>query len=249
MEPGLRRPTYEGEVGRAARDRVEVGEVQVAEPEDVAKREREGERVVACREHAADDLVRGASAPSGVDGFPTQEVDDGDDANGQRLAIRGSAMRVLVHEWVTGGGLAGPLPASWAAEGRAMRRAIADDFHHVEGVDVVMTLDERFSEPGLPWTTLAVAPGRDEDVLRRLAATFDYTVLIAPETDGVLEARAVLIEKSGGRPLGSTQAAIALTTDKQKLADHLLRAESRRPSRALSARATACRAISRSPPS
>ena len=36
---------------------------------------------------------------------------------------------VLVHEWVTGGGLAGmPLPASWEREGSAMRRAIARDF-------------------------------------------------------------------------------------------------------------------------
>ena len=37
----------------------------------------------------------------------------------------GSAFVVLVHEWVTGGGLAGmPLPASWVREGGAMRRAI-----------------------------------------------------------------------------------------------------------------------------
>ena len=40
-----------------------------------------------------------------------------------------SGQTILVYEWVTGGGLAGsPLPGSWAAEGRAMRRAIAADF-------------------------------------------------------------------------------------------------------------------------
>ena len=41
----------------------------------------------------------------------------------------GAALVVLVHEWVTGGGMAGmALPASWEREGSAMRRAIAREF-------------------------------------------------------------------------------------------------------------------------
>ena len=41
---------------------------------------------------------------------------------------------ILIHEWVTGGGLAGScLTASWAAEGRAMRRSIAADFAALAG--------------------------------------------------------------------------------------------------------------------
>jgi hypothetical protein len=84
------------------------------------------------------------------------------------------AVTVLVHEWVTGGGLAGrPLPASWAAEGHAMRRAIARDFAAVPGVRVVVTLDDRFPhEPG-PWEVVRVGPGAEEAEFARLAARAD----------------------------------------------------------------------------
>src|SRR3954464_11565256 len=69
-------------------------------------------------------------------------------------------MQVLVHEWVTGGGLAGsPLPASWAAEGRAMRRAIARDFASLPEVRVVVTLDDRQPDDPGPWTVVRVGPG------------------------------------------------------------------------------------------
>ncbi len=59
------------------------------------------------------------------------------------------ALVVLVHEWVTGGGLSGsPLPASWEREGSAMRRAIAAEFAALstEEIKVVMTLDARLPE-------------------------------------------------------------------------------------------------------
>src|SRR4051794_3302211 len=70
---------------------------------------------------------------------------------------------VLVHEWVTGGGLAGSaLPASWAAEGRAMRLAIARDFAGVPGVDVVMTRDARLPPDTGPWKVVAIGPGGEE---------------------------------------------------------------------------------------
>ncbi len=52
--------------------------------------------------------------------------------------------KVLVYEHVTGGGLADrELPASWAIEGAAMRRAIVGDFAAVPGVKVVTTIDSR----------------------------------------------------------------------------------------------------------
>src|SRR5437016_4389524 len=90
--------------------------------------------------------------------------------------------KVLIHEWVTGGGLAGRvLPASWAAEGRAMRRAIARDFDRVEGVDVVMTRDARFSEERHPWRVVPVAEGEEIATLKRLASECDLTLVVAPE--------------------------------------------------------------------
>src|SRR5690348_12189314 len=96
---------------------------------------------------------------------------------------------VIVHEYVTGGGLAGQDPDShpgWAAEGRAMRRALAEDFALLHGVSVVMTLDARLpDEPG-PWRVERVAPGRERATLERLAGEPVDVALIAPEAGGLL---------------------------------------------------------------
>ncbi len=126
-----------------------------------------------------------------------------------------------MHEYVTGGGLAGEaLPPSWAAEGGAMRRALAEDFAALPGVGVVMTLDDRLpDEPG-PWETIRVGPGRERETFARLAAGSSATALIAPETGGILADRARIIEGVGGRSLGSAPAAIDLAGDKFAMAAH-----------------------------
>src|SRR5262245_5832018 len=99
-----------------------------------------------------------------------------------RTATSLTRTTILVHEWVTGGGLAGrPLPESWAAEGHAMRRAIASDFAAVQGVRVVVTLDDRFPEEQCSWTVVRLGPGEEPVEFPRLVAAVDYTVLIAPE--------------------------------------------------------------------
>jgi predicted ATP-grasp superfamily ATP-dependent carboligase len=127
-------------------------------------------------------------------------------------------MTILVHEWVTGGGMAGvSLPASWAAEGRAMRRAIASDFASLPGVRVVMTLDARLpDEPG-PWTVVRIGHEQDVDEWARIAAEADWTVLIAPETGGTLADCSRTLAQRGGRSLGSTPEAVEWTGDKLKL--------------------------------
>ncbi len=134
---------------------------------------------------------------------------------------------VLVHEHVSGGGLAGrELPESWAVEGSAIRRALARDFAAVPGVRVRMTLDCRLpDEPG-PWTV--VRPGPDS--LPKLAARSNYTAPIAPETDGVLRDLVVSLTKAGARSIGCSPQAIDLAGDKLRLADHLARSDIRCPS-------------------
>ena len=130
-------------------------------------------------------------------------------------------MTILVYEHVTGGGLAGrALPASWAAEGSAMRRAIAADFAAVPGVRVVVTLDPRFAADPLPGVECR---NIDPSGLGSLAASADHTVLIAPEAEGLLEALAGEVEAAGGRLLGPGREAVALVADKLGLA-HLLTA-------------------------
>jgi tyramine---L-glutamate ligase len=131
---------------------------------------------------------------------------------------------VLVHEWVTGGGLAGSdLPASWAAEGRAMRRSIAADFAALprDLIRVVVTLDSRLPGDAGPWQIESVAPGEYADRLRELAQAADFTVLIAPETSGILAGLTCDLAHRGVRLLGSTAEAVELTADKARLATFL----------------------------
>src|SRR5262249_18326087 len=56
-----------------------------------------------------------------------------------------------------------------------------------------------------------------------------YTLCVAPETGGILLERARIIEAVGGRSLGSTPEAIALTGDKLRLCEHLARRWVRTP--------------------
>lgn len=112
-----------------------------------------------------------------------------------------------------------PLPDSLAAEGRAMRRALAADFAAALGgtTRVVATLDARLPpEPG-PWTTVAIELGTCPDRLRELADEADYTLVIAPETRGELERLTRLIEETGTRALGSAPEAVAMAADKAAL--------------------------------
>ncbi len=139
-------------------------------------------------------------------------------------------MRVLIHEWVTGGGLAGKkLSTSLAAEGGAMRKALIREFALVEGVQVVSTLDERLDEDSGIAETFRVRAGDEESTFSRLARDCDFTLVIAPETDDVLASRAEMIEHVGGRSLGSTPEAIRLTADKLRFAKHLDAAGVRTP--------------------
>jgi predicted ATP-grasp superfamily ATP-dependent carboligase len=129
---------------------------------------------------------------------------------------------IFLHEYVTGGGMADrPMPPSWAVEGAAMRRALAEDFAGLPGYRVVMTLDARLPEENGPWTLVCVGPGEEPETFARLAASCDHTLCIAPETSGLLRARAEIIESVGGHSLGCAPAAIALSGDKLRLAEYL----------------------------
>jgi predicted ATP-grasp superfamily ATP-dependent carboligase len=140
------------------------------------------------------------------------------------VMARGAALVVLVHEWVTGGGLAGmPLPASWESEGSAMRRAIARDFAVLPSseIKVVMTLDARLPEEAGPWDVEPIAEGEHRRKLHKISKIADFTVLVAPETSGVLARLTRELEQGGARVLGSCARAVDLAGDKIRLATHL----------------------------
>jgi tyramine---L-glutamate ligase len=135
-------------------------------------------------------------------------------------------LTILVHEWVTGGGLAGSACSdSWAAEGRAMRRAIAADFAAVSvnelATRVIVTIDERWPlDPG-PWTAIPIAQPEFPDRLLELFRQADYTVLIAPETTGVLANLTRSLEQAGISTLGCSADSIELAGNKARLAEWL----------------------------
>lgn len=112
-----------------------------------------------------------------------------------------------------------PLPESLAAEGRAMRRALAAEFAAARSgrTRVVVTLDSRFSPEGGSWKTVFIHSRTPLDHLREIAATADYTLVIAPETMRRLEHITRTVEETGTRLLGSSPEAVALAGDKAAL--------------------------------
>jgi predicted ATP-grasp superfamily ATP-dependent carboligase len=131
------------------------------------------------------------------------------------------ALTILIHEWVTGGGLAGSkLPSSWAAEGNAMRRALSREFASIPA-RVLVTLDQRLPDDPGPWETIRLGPGDEDEVVKAQLATADYALVIAPETNGILERWSTELERLGTRSLGSTSQAIALSGDKLALSKQL----------------------------
>lgn len=124
-------------------------------------------------------------------------------------------MRILVHEFVTGGGLAGrDVPVSLAREGAAMLEALVADLAAIPGHEIVVTMDARFP-PAVPPGVEVV--GFDGD-LDSLTEGVDAVWFVAPETGGCLERLVAGAEAQGKRILGSGSAAIRRASDKAALA-------------------------------
>jgi tyramine---L-glutamate ligase len=113
------------------------------------------------------------------------------------------------------------------AEGRAMRRAIANDFAALPGpgARVIVPLDAQWPDDPGPWTIARIAERESPQRLFELARRADYTVLIAPETMGVLASLTRGLEHEGARSLGSSAQAVELTGNKARLAEWLLSRE------------------------
>lgn len=104
-----------------------------------------------------------------------------------------------------------------------MRRAIAADFAALPapGARVVVTVDARWPDDPGPWTVIRMNAGNSDHRLADVARQADYTVLIAPETMGVLPGLAGKLEIAGARCLGSSARSMELTGNKARLAEWL----------------------------
>ena len=109
-----------------------------------------------------------------------------------------------------------------------MLRAILCDFLRLPDLDVATTCDLR---PGRadwmrdlsprPLTVdLVRSPDEEWDAFRRRCDWADSVLVIAPETDGMLEQRSAYVAACGKRLLGSSAAAVRLCSDKLALAEH-----------------------------
>jgi predicted ATP-grasp superfamily ATP-dependent carboligase len=128
-------------------------------------------------------------------------------------------MRVFVYEYLssTPEGSASS-SASLQGEGWAMLSAVLADLARCPEVQVSTLLaPSRRSkwEPGSANVIAHFAPAdRAEDAFRSLAADADWSLVIAPELDGILERRCRLVTQAGGRLLGPALNAVRGSADK-----------------------------------
>jgi predicted ATP-grasp superfamily ATP-dependent carboligase len=138
-------------------------------------------------------------------------------------------MRIFIDEFLTSGAMFsrsdwGDCP-SLKREGAAMAQAVSADFAALEGVEVLVKQDARLPALRFPECIVTYVQSADEDqkAFRRLAAEADWTLVIAPEIDGMLLDRCQQAVAAGGRLLGPDLETIAWASDKQRTAEWLAR--------------------------
>ncbi len=111
---------------------------------------------------------------------------------------------------------------SLAAEGRAMLVALAADLLAASCNTVVIWDRNLGPFPLAAAHTLPIDCFKGEYALfSRDSPHFDWTIAIAPETDGRLAERCRWVESAGGRLLGCSAALAELLSDKSRTAEHL----------------------------
>ncbi len=104
-----------------------------------------------------------------------------------------------------------------------MLRSLVADLSAIGGVSVDVLRDARYRDFELPHCTLheVHTAAEEEQMLARLSSTADWSVIIAPEFCGYLQARCQTVERGGGRLLGPDSRLVALASDKHATAEHL----------------------------
>lgn len=129
-------------------------------------------------------------------------------------------MRLLVCEYVTGGGLCGQdVPQGLWREGDSMRRALVKDLRSLGRHDVTVLHEPRVVKPDSGAVSVPVEePGELWRVLPERLEQADAFWPIAPETDGLL-ARMTGMAREADRPVvGSSTQAVALAGSKRATA-------------------------------
>lgn len=128
-------------------------------------------------------------------------------------------MKILVFEYVTGGGMAAEtLPPSLAREGDLMLNALLRDLLAVAGVRIVALRDARLTVPEslgdtVDWVKLDQY-ANVEVLIRKVLSACDAAWIIAPETGGILEHLCRIVETAGKPLLTSPAAAVQIAASK-----------------------------------
>jgi predicted ATP-grasp superfamily ATP-dependent carboligase len=130
-------------------------------------------------------------------------------------------MKIFVYEYCCcqpqrGGAIAEAL----GEEGSVMLTAIMSDLARVPDVEAVALVADDM--PPVGFSCKRIKLGGERRAFQKLAAEADYTLVIAPETGGLLEERCRWVLDAGGRLLGPSPEAVKLTGDKYALHEHLV---------------------------
>ncbi len=141
-------------------------------------------------------------------------------------------MRLVIYEWCCSGGLAGPDrrhivaagddAEALAREGRSMFCGLLADAARDRGCEVTGLVDEsrRIDLPdGVRIKT--VPPGTEIAVLVEESRHADATLIVAPETAGILADRVAAVRLVGGTVLAPSDGFIKIASDKQATIDTL----------------------------
>jgi predicted ATP-grasp superfamily ATP-dependent carboligase len=133
-------------------------------------------------------------------------------------------VEIFVYEHLCAGVAGGHGAASLGAEGWTMLSAVLADLARLPGVRPVTLLDPLFV-PAVralsPSITPVPTPADVEPAFRKHAARAAFSLVIAPEFDGLLAERCRWVEEAGGTLLGPSASAVRLCGDKFALARHL----------------------------
>lgn len=134
-------------------------------------------------------------------------------------------MRVLILEYITGGGLLGQdLPPNLMREGDLMLGAVLREIGALPSVSAISTRDPRLPAPDTGASFLVPAGGEDIwDMWGRAVEAADALWPIAPETGGALERMSRLAAAGGKRLLGSSPEAVRIAGSKRATCEVLAR--------------------------
>lgn len=135
-------------------------------------------------------------------------------------------MHIFLYEWITGGGLVeepSPLPETLLIEGEAMLTSLATDLAAIPGAEVNVLRDARLEPISIRNCRVVDVHSREHHLqeFSKLAAAADYTIVIAPEFDGILANTVKIARESGANLLASSDEFIATTSNKHLTAESL----------------------------